>query len=225
MYSLQICSCCTILDLRKGKGCTKTYKEDYPQLLVLNSSHEVSTHFKHTLEVKIKLSAQTEKLSNKYQECSERTWLALKNMSLKHLLDFDDIKIVLNATFRMGVSAKNISDLLYYYAHSISPGWWKINSIHHLAKTFLGDLCPEVISEWNSYFDIFKAYCSDRNRKEYAHMLFNTSSDIFFFLEIDECYDHFTLQMISELRKTISYILDLPELSLHLICLETEWMI
>ena len=221
MFLREICSCCTILDLRKGKGCAKTYKEYYPQLLVLNSSHEVSTHFKHTLEVKIKLSAQTEKLSNKYQECSERTWLALKNMSLKHLLDFDDIKIVLN-TFRMRVASSDIMHLHYCYARNISPGWWKIDYIHHLAKTFLGDLCPEVISEWNNYFDIFRAYCSDRNRKEYAHMLFNTSSDIFFFLEIDESYDHFTLQMISELRKTISYILDLPELSLHLICLETE---
>ena len=216
-----MCSCCTILDLRKGKRCTNAHKEDYPQLLILNPSHEVSTHFKHTLEVKIKLSAQTEKLSKKYQECSERTWLALKNMSLKHLLDFDDVKIVLN-TFRMRVASNDIMHLHNCYGRDISPGWWKIESIHHLAKTFLSDLCPEVISEWNNYFDIFKTYCSDRNRKEYARMLFSTNSDIFFFLDIDECYDHFILSTISDLRKTMSYILDLPELSLHLVCLGTE---
>ena len=216
-----MCNCCIISDLRKGKRCTRAYKEDYPQVLILNPSHEVSTHFKHTMEVKIQLSAQTEKLIKKYQECSERTWLALKNMSLKHLLDFDDVKIVLN-TSRLKVVCSDIMDLHFRHEYDISPGWWKIERIHYLAKTFLSNFCPEVISEWNNYFDIFKTYCSDRNRKEYARMLFNTNSDIFFFLETDECYDHFYPSMISDLRKIISYILELPKLSLHLVCLGTE---
>ena len=222
MYSPQMCSCCTILDLRKGKRCTRAYKEDYPQLLILNPSHEVSTHFKHTLEVKIKLSAQTAKLSNKYEECSARTWSALLNQDRKSLLDIEDVKIQLRIFGIRSFGDLSIESLFHNRALDISSGWWSIQPIHHLAKTFLSDLYPEVISEWNNYFDIFKAYCLDRNRKEYARMLFNTNSDIFFFLETDECIDRFYVSMISHLRKTISYILERPELSLHLVCLGTE---
>ena len=151
-----MCSCCRIRDLRKGKRCTNAHKEDYPRLLVLNPSHEVSTHFKHTLEVKIRLSAQTEKLSRKYQECSARTWSALRNQETKRLVEIEDVRIQLRI-FGIDFGVNDIKDLHRYYERTISPGWWKVEPIHYLAKTLLSDLCPEVISEWNNYFDIFKA--------------------------------------------------------------------
>ena len=221
-YSPPMCSCCTILDVRKGKRCTMPYKGDIQWLLLLNPSHEVSTHLKHTMEVKIKVSAQTAKLCNKYEECTARTWSALLNQDRKGLLDIEDVNIQLRIFKITRFGDSSIESLFHNRAIDISPGWWRIQPIHHLAKTFLSDLYPEVISEWNNYFDIFKTYCLDRNRKEYGPMLFNTNSDIFFFLETDECYDRLYYTMISSLRKTISYILDLPELSLHLVCLGIE---
>ena len=69
---------------------------------------------------------------------------------------------------------------------------------------------------------MFKTYISERNRKDYAPILFNTSSDNIYILETDECYDEFYLRHISMLRETLSYIFDLPELSLHLVCVSIE---
>ena len=212
---------------RKGNhNCGNCYKEDYPQIIVLNPSHEVSTHFKHTLEVKRRLSAQTGKLSRKYRECSARTWSALKDRDSYELKDDDrisiaDVKFELE-TFGISVHGHNVMKTYDEDRSIISPGWWKIEPIYHLAKRFLTDTSPRVISEWNNYIDMFKMYISERNQKDYAHILFNTSSNNIFILETDECYDEFDLDRISMLRETMSYIFDLPELSLHLVCVSTE---
>ena len=226
MYPLKMCKYFTIEEARKGKhNCGACYKEDYPQILVLDPSHEVSTHFKHTLEVKRRLSAQTKKLSRKYQECSASTWSALKDRDNYNLKDdqisIADVKIELE-TLGISVHGHNVMTIYDEDRSVISPGWWKIEPIHHLAKRFLTDTSPQVISEWNNYIDMFKTYISERNRKDYAPILFTTSSDNIYILETDECYDKFDFERISMLRETMSYIFDLPELSLHLVCVSTE---
>ena len=225
MYPLKMCkkNFFNVESARNGKhNCAACYKEDYPQILVLNPSNKVSTHFKHTLEVKRKLSAQTEKLSRKYKECSASTWSALKDHKLKgDRISIDDIKIEL-ITFGISFRDDSVMELHEKENWSISPGWWKIEPIHHLAKQYLSDASPRVISEWNNYIDMFKTYISERNRKDYAHILFNISSNNIFILETDECYDEFNLERISMLCETMSYIFDLPELSLHLVCVSIE---
>ena len=218
MYPLKMCKFYTMEQARKGKhNCFNCYKEDYPQILVLNPFHEVSTHFKHTLEVKRRLSAQTKKLSRKYQECSASTWSALMDRDIS----IADFKIELE-TLGISVHGYNVMKTYDEDRSAISPGWWKIEPIHHLAKRFLSDTSPQVISEWNNYIDMFKTYISERNRKDYAPILFNTSSDNIYILETDECYDKFDHRRISMLRETLSYIFDLPELSLHLVCVSIE---
>ena len=227
MYPLKMCKYCIMEHARNGKhNCTACYKEDYPQILVLNPFHEVSTHFKHTWEVKRRLSVQTEKLSRKYRECSTSTWSALRDRDNYKLKGDDRISIAdiifELATFGIPVHGNAVLTIYDKYQHDISPGWWKIKPIYHLAKRFLSDTSPQVISEWNNYIDMFKTYISERNRKDYAPILFNTSSDNIYILETDECYDKFDLRRISMLRETLSYIFDLPELSLHLVCVSIE---
>ena len=224
LYLRQRCGCgnCSIIYLMQGNECEKSLPSKYPKLLLLDPEYEISSEFQRNYDENEQLLTETLILSEKYRQLATNTWLKLQDLVDEQQATIE--RIVLSVTARFHLPVQNVSNIrtlqLYYLAIGVS--WLKFLPLYFLVETFLSCTYPEIINEWSQYFDMFEQYCFGRNLKDYAGILFNAKKENVFILDIDENYHNLKLSDIDSLRDSLSFILNCPSLSLHLVTVRSR---
>ena len=231
MYQKKMCGCkkCTLEDLKQGRICEKPNIEEYPKFVLLNPNHEIAAQFQHTYGEQKNLFLMTEEIYKKFRSCSFQTWFYLnceidgrsQRMRRGAKQDIRDIVMELCMKFAFHTllslhieSIPQLSELLFT---TMRVSWFNFEPIRFIATHRLSNLYPDVLKQWDDYAEQFKKYCSERNLRDYAGILFNEDSDNVFIIEIDEQYNEMTLSDISLLRDTLCNVLGCGAVSVHLI--------
>ena len=213
-----MCSCkkCTVEDWKQGKRCENPMTEEYPKFVLLSPNHRIAAQLQHGLVEENELYAMTEEIDKEFRSCSYQTWC-----SLKYEVEARDQRKQVISDIIMKLWALPIPDVtnireLNNLFSKLHVSWFNFEPIRLIASHMLRSY-PEVIQQWEDYVKHFEKYCSDRNVREYASILFNEESGNIFTIEIDEQYNEMKLSDIALLRESLSTVLGFHALSVHLV--------
>ena len=223
-----MCGCkkCTVEDWKQGRRCETPNVEKYPKFVLLNPNQKIAEQFDHKLSEENKLFAMTKQIDKKFCTCSSRTWSSLKYeverrgfiWQRRRKQNISDIVMELCTKFSLSIPlhVKSIPELNDFFS-KLHVSWFNFEPIRFIATHRLNNLYPELVSQWEDYVQDFKKYCSERNLREYASILFSEESDNIFIIEVDEQYNKMKLSDISLLRDSLCVVLGCDAISVHLV--------
>ena len=173
--------------------------------------------FEDSYDRQAKLCVETNEIVRLFVSVSHITWKKLASLNYESV-----VEMALSLSNEFGISFPIISDIngLHYLVHSLKVSWFNFEPLRFLAFRFLLSYSI-VLDNWENYTDRFIYYCQGRNLKRYTNIFFQMEQCNVFLLEVDECYNDFTLSDIKDLRKSLSTALDIHFVSLHLVTVRT----
>ena len=232
------CGCgeCTITRMIQGEKCTKPVKDSYPDLLLLNRGHSLSSQLHRSLSNTSEARSATIKLERKFKTCYSQTidrlkHLVTRNRFLKRVnkLTCKTIFIMLikefhvhNPTCDYSLRLNDFGSLEDYLRIELKISWFNFRPIQSLAEYFLSSK-PEqadLQKQWSDYIELFQDYCTNRNLKDVVKTLFNSESDSVFMIHVDDAYKDIKVCEIAYFRETLQYVFDISVCSLHLVAVE-----
>ena len=174
--------------------------------------------FQSSYDRQMALCTETNQIIALYQIVYSITWEYFENFDGKKVEKIaSKLSKWLTRPFSM---ESNTPQELQKFMHSLNLSWFNFESLEFLARKFL---CSHsaVMDSWDMYIKRFSKYCEQRSLKEYKNVFFKTKDQRVFLLEVDDCYSKFTLSDIRDLRKTLSTVLKIPSVGLHLVTVKT----
>lgn len=191
-----------------------------PKLLIINKKHPVAHdffQFEADNRRKADLCTQTNKITEHFRIVHLKTWRKLREIVESKQTTVCNIVDELGIWMDMPLSIpSDISELRKQLCHDLHVSWFNFSALKFLSNEFLSE-CSDLSQEWKEYCNSFVEYCSARHLKDYVNVFFQVEEQNIFLLEVDECFDSFTLMDIISLRKSLSIALDIPSVSLHLV--------
>ena len=232
------CGCgeCTITRMIQGEKCTKPVKYLYPDLLLLNRGHSLSSQLHRSLSNTSEARSATIKLERKFKNCYSQTIQQLKHLVKRNrfpkLSKRLTCKIIFNRlinefpvqnpTYDYSLRLNDFGSLEDYLRIELKISWFNFIPIQRLAECFLSSM-PEqadLQKQWSEYIELFQDYCTNRNLKDVVKTLFNSESDSVFMIHVDDAYKDIKVCEITYFRETLEYVFDISVCSLHLVAVE-----
>ena len=230
------CGCgeCTITRMIQGE-CPKPTKNSYPDLLLLNRGHSLSSQLYRSLSNTSEARSATIKLERKFNTCYSQTIQRLKHLITRNhflkLVNNLTCKTIFNRlinefpvqnpTYNYSLWLNDFDSLRNYLQIELKTSWFNFRPIQRLAECFLskpkqGDLQKQ----WSEYIELFRDYCTNRNLKDVVKTLFNSESESVFMIHVDDAYKNIKVCEIAYFRETLEYVFDISVCSLHLVAVE-----
>ena len=144
------------------------------------------------------------------------TWSHLKIVTNNETASISDMAFKLGTWLKKPLPMITCIQQLQSHFHMLNISWFNFSPLLFLVEQFLSSY-PDMSAMWNNYLAIFREYCSSRNLKDYTSIFFEVKEHNIFLLEIDECYENFTLSDIRALRDSLSIALNCSSVCLHLV--------
>lgn len=216
------CNNCTVRGWRTKTHCQHYFEDMRPKLLAINPAYRDPqitqlVRFETDYDRQLRLCIETSRITQEFDRLREITWRELIQGVQQNTLSMNDIEfectIKLGNSFLEISSCNSLSELL----HRLGTSWFNFTLLQHLAEKFLSKQ-TSLITDWRNYSEHFVDYCTSRNLSEYTNVFFKTTnSEHVFLIEVDELYYDFTLNDVINLQKTLSKVLCVPFISLHLL--------
>ena len=231
------CGCgeCTITRMIQGE-CPKPVKNLYPDLLLLNRGHSLSSQLQRSLCNTSEARSATIKLERKFKTCYSQTIQQLEHLVTRNRFPKRVNKLtcktifsrlinefpVQNPTCDYRLRLNDFDSLEDYLRIELKISWFNFRPIQKLAECFLSSKPEqaELQKQWSGYIELFQEYCTNRNLKDVVKTLFNSESDSVFMIHVDEAYKDIKVCEIAYFRETLEYIFDISVCSLHLVAVE-----
>ena len=212
----QMCGCgkCTVIGWRTGDSCEKPRFSKFPKLLVVDPKY---LSLKQDFARHASLCKATRGLIDQFNLIVNEIW-----DQLYHSFETQQVslsKIIRTLRSGLGVQVPMFSDLdsLQNHCHSLRISWYNFKPLDLWVTRVLANLSPTLLADWNSYLAEFREYCSARNLKDLKDVHFRVEEENIFLLEVDDCYDEFTLSDIDQLCSSLGIALNCPSVYLSLV--------
>ena len=231
------CGCgeCTITRMIRGEKCTNPKKDWYPDLLLLNRGHSLSSQLHRSLSNTSEARSATMKLERKFKTCYSHTIQRLEHLVTRNRFPKRVNKLtcktifsrlinefpVHNPTCDYRLRLNDFGSLEDYLKIELRISWFNFRPIQRLAEWFLSK--PEqadLQKQWSEYIELFQDYCTNRNLKDVVKTLFNSESDSVFMIHVDEAYKDIKVCEIAYFRETLEYVFGISVCSLQLVAVE-----
>ena len=233
----EFCGCeeCTITRMIRGEKCTNPKKDWYPDLLLLNRGHSLSSQLHRSLSNTSEARSATINLERKYKACYSQTIHRLKHLVNRNHFSklFNRLTCktifnrlineftVQNPTCDYRLRLNKFDSLEDYLKIELKISWFNFRPIQKLAEWFLSKpQQADLQNQWNGYIELFQDYCTNRNLKDVVKTLFNSESDSVFVIHVDDAYKDIKVCEIASFRETLEYVFDISVCALHLVAVE-----